>query len=177
MAYFPCFMDITGQLVFLVGEDSAKLRWLTEFGARVEQRQALNEEDLNRNPKLVVLASGDRQAMAKACMARNIPVNSVDDPENCSWFFPSIIHRGELTVAISSGGGAPAASKALRKRLEDALPENLDAVLPWLREQTMSLRNSVPDYDTRAGLLGRITESAFAKGRPLTEAELAELIS
>ena len=175
MAHFPCFVDLRGQLVFLVGEDAAKLRWLLEFGAQVEQLKELTAEDLNRNPKLVVLAGGDRREMAALCRERNIPVNSVDDPENCSWFFPSIIRRGDLTVAISSGGGAPAASKALRRRLEDALPENLEAILPWLREQTMALRLSVSDYDTRAKLLGAITEAAFQKGRPLTEPELKEL--
>ena len=171
MAHFPFFTDITGKTVFLVGNDPKKGEILRSFGANVRQLEKLTEADLEKDPALVVLAEGDRREAAELCRSRNIPVNAVDDPENCSFFFPSLIRRGDITIAISSGGKAPAASKALRQRLEQSLPEDLEPILSWLGELTIRLRRQIPDYGTRAALLSQITHKAFDLGRPLTEEE------
>ena len=171
MAHFPLFMDLTGKTVFLVGNDPKKEEILRSFGAEVRIIPELTEKNLEENPALVVLAEGDRREMATLCRSRNIPVNAVDDPENCSFFFPSILRRGDTTIAISSGGRAPAASRALRQRLEQTLPENLEQILSWLGELTLRLRKEIPDYDTRAALLSRLTHKAFDLGRPLTDEE------
>jgi len=171
MAHFPLFMDITGRTVFLVGKDPKKEEILRSFGADVRILEHLSEKDLDEAPALVVLAEGDRREMAALFRCRNIPVNAVDDPENCSFFFPSILRRGDTTMAISSGGKAPAASRALRERLEQTLPEDLEQILDWLGKLTADLRREIPDYDTRAQLLSRIAHKAFDLGRPLTEDE------
>ena len=172
MAHFPMYIDLNGARVILVGSDPKKADILRSFGAQVQELDHLTPEDLENNPALVVLAVGDRAEMAQLCRSRNIPVNAVDDPENCSFFFPSILRRGDTTVAISSGGKVPAASRALRERLEQALPTGLEEILPWLAKLTERLRLEIKDYDTRARLLSRITHAAFEKNRPLAEAEL-----
>jgi len=175
MAHFPVFLDLNGALVFLVGEDPRKEEILRSFGAQVRLLPELTEENLKESPKLVVLTGGDRKKMAAMCRRQNIPVNSVDDPENSTFFFPSVIQRGDTTIAISSGGKAPAAAKALRIRIEQALPENLEQLLPWLAELTVQLRIQIPDYAARSELLERITQAAFSKNRPLTPEEITLL--
>lgn len=171
MAHFPLYMDLNGKLVFLVGGDPKKEEILRSFGADVRLLDRLTEENLAENPVLVVLARGDRKEMAELCRRRNIPVNAVDDPENCTFFFPSILRKGDTTIAISSGGKAPAASRALRERLEQSLPEHLEQILDWLGDVTAQLRKEIPDYDTRAALLSKLTHKAFRLGRPLTDSE------
>ncbi len=47
-----------------------------------------------------------------------IPVNIVDDPQKCTFILPSILERGDLTFAVSTGGNSPALARYLREELE-----------------------------------------------------------
>ena len=62
---------------------------------------------------------------------RGVLVNAVDDPPFCDFYFPSIVKRGELQIAISTAGESPALAQRLRKEINAALP--LD-VGEWLME-------------------------------------------
>jgi precorrin-2 dehydrogenase/sirohydrochlorin ferrochelatase len=46
-------------------------------------------------------------------------VNSADDPDHCDFILPAVIRRGELTVAVSTGGASPAVARAIREELND----------------------------------------------------------
>jgi len=46
-------------------------------------------------------------------------VNSADDPDHCDFILPAVIRRGELTVAVSTGGTSPAVTRAIREELDD----------------------------------------------------------
>jgi precorrin-2 dehydrogenase/sirohydrochlorin ferrochelatase len=46
-------------------------------------------------------------------------VNIVDDPQKCDFILPSIVERGDLTIAIGTGGKSPALARSLREKLED----------------------------------------------------------
>jgi siroheme synthase-like protein len=46
-------------------------------------------------------------------------VNSADDPDHCDFILPAVIRRGELTVAVSTGGASPAVARAIREELDD----------------------------------------------------------
>jgi precorrin-2 dehydrogenase/sirohydrochlorin ferrochelatase len=54
----------------------------------------------------------------KDASSGNILINIVDEPEKCSFFVPSAINRGKLTIAISTEGESPALAKHIRKKLE-----------------------------------------------------------
>ncbi len=54
--------------------------------------------------------------------ASNILCNAVDDPPFCDFYFPSIVKRGELQIAISTAGESPALAQRLRKEINAALP-------------------------------------------------------
>ncbi len=62
---------------------------------------------------------------------KSVICNAVDDPPYCDFYFPSIVRRGDLQLAISTAGASPALAQRLRKELNEALPLDLGA---WLEE-------------------------------------------
>lgn len=72
----------------------------------------------------------NRAVFAEAT-TRGILCNAVDDPPFCDFYFPSIVRRGELQIAISTAGESPALAQRLRKEINAALPLDLGE---WLME-------------------------------------------
>jgi uroporphyrin-III C-methyltransferase/precorrin-2 dehydrogenase/sirohydrochlorin ferrochelatase len=62
--------------------------------------------------------------VAVAAEARRIFVNTVDDPEQASAYAAGVLRRGGVTVAVSTGGRAPALAGLLREALDAVLPED-----------------------------------------------------
>ena len=75
-------------------------------------------------------------------------MNIVDEPERCDFILPSIVERGDLSIAISTGGKSPALAKQLRQELEDIFGE---------------------EYDIYLRIMGEIREIVLARGRPSAE--------
>ncbi len=103
---------------------------------------------------LAIAATDDsevnRQIFAEA-EERGVVLNSVDDVANCHFAVPSIVRRGDFTLAISTGGKAPALAKRLRKELADQYGEEygtLVDVLGAARAETLPRRTV--DFDTWA---------------------------
>ena len=143
--HFPLMVDLTDRLTVVVGGGAValrKCRQLLEFGARVrvvapEFRDELLElagaelcrriygPDCLEGAFLAVAATGDaavNRAVYQDCTLARIPVNVCDQPELCTFFFPAVVHRGELVVSVSTGGESPALAARLRARLEEDLP-------------------------------------------------------
>jgi uroporphyrin-III C-methyltransferase/precorrin-2 dehydrogenase/sirohydrochlorin ferrochelatase len=76
--------------------------------------------------KLLVTAATDDEALNQQvyadALARNIPVNVVDNPALCTFVFPAIVDRSPIVIAISSGGHAPVLVRVLRAKLETLIP-------------------------------------------------------
>jgi precorrin-2 dehydrogenase / sirohydrochlorin ferrochelatase len=73
---------------------------------------------------LVIAATGDEAqnwAISRECAARGILCNIVDQPEKCSFIVPALYTQGDLTVAISTGGGSPALARKIRQGLGEFL--------------------------------------------------------
>lgn len=83
---------------------------------------------------LVVAATAtpevNRAVFAEAS-ERGVLCNAVDDPPFCDFYFPSIVRRGELQIAISTAGESPALAQRLRKEINAALPLDTGE---WLQE-------------------------------------------
>ena len=67
----------------------------------------------------------------KEATEKNILCNAVDDPPFCDFYFPSVVRRGDLQIAISTAGASPALAQRLRKEINAQLP--LDAG-DWLTD-------------------------------------------
>jgi precorrin-2 dehydrogenase/sirohydrochlorin ferrochelatase len=78
-----------------------------------------------KNYFLVVTAtnvSAVNRAVFHEATANNVLCNAVDDPPFCDFYFPSIVRRGDLQIAISTAGASPALAQRLRKEINEQLP-------------------------------------------------------
>jgi precorrin-2 dehydrogenase len=107
-----------------------------------------------------------RARIAIAARAAGALVNVVDDVAWCDWAAPAIVRRGELLLAIGTGGASPALSKKLRERLQDEFGPEWAEVLRVLREVREETLPLLPDLRDRS----RRWQAA------LDPAEAAELI-
>lgn len=144
MKYYPVFLDIKGKKCVVVGGGEVaarKAERLLDCGARVliispqliselaemKEKNVINHiaspysGNLIDGAALVIGATDDDKTNAQISMdARNkaIPVNIVDDPQKCDFILPSLIQRGDLAIAIGTGGKSPALARHLREELE-----------------------------------------------------------
>ena len=144
MRYYPINLDIRNRNCLVVGGGSVgtrKVITLLNCGAAVTVISPRATEELqelaraksinlrNRSYRatdlkevfLVIGATDDEnlnQKISKDAESRNILCNIADRPAACNFILPSIVHRGDLVITISTSGKSPALAKKLRKTLE-----------------------------------------------------------
>jgi uroporphyrin-III C-methyltransferase/precorrin-2 dehydrogenase/sirohydrochlorin ferrochelatase len=161
MRFLPVFLDLASGTVALVGSGPAalnKLRLLRAAGANVRWYPSsadVAEEVLLASPPLgrlelsfadplqadfsefvaVVSAAGDAldQGVAERARARNIPVNVVDRPDLSSFVIPAVVDRGDVVVAIGTGGGSPVLARRVREWIEAVLPARIGELASLMR--------------------------------------------
>ena len=154
---FPAFFDLSDAAVLVVGagaEAARKAEKTATFCRRVIRCPYPPEFD--EPPALVILAEKDHPDNAHwAARFRemHIPVNVADRTELCDFVFPSLIVRGDATIAIATAGKAPALSMLLRQKIEEALPDDLEAILETAAGLTAELRKTIPDPHERGRAL------------------------
>ena len=149
ITYYPVFLNISNRKCVVVGGGQVALRKvqvLLEHGAKVEvisptlcpellvlvengQIQAhireYREGDLQG--AFITIAATDNnninQRLVAEARRRAVLVNVVDDPEHCDFILPSYLRRGEVTIAVSTGGRSPALARKIRSRLEEKMGE------------------------------------------------------
>lgn len=174
MSCFPFYMDLTGKTVFLIGQGNQiddKFEKLKSFGARLVKKEIFTVEDAESRPAFVVVGNYEitkAEAIYSLCLQYGIPVNVVDVPRLCTFYFPALVTRGKLTVSVSSSGSCPAVAGYLRQKIEDILPSRAEEILNWICEN----RNQLKKW----GILNQVITVAFEKNRPLTEDEINNLI-
>jgi siroheme synthase-like protein len=67
-------------------------------------------------------------------------VNAADDPAHCDFILPSVLRRGDLTIAIATGGASPALSRAIREELEAYFPDHYATLVQVVGEVRRELR-------------------------------------
>jgi len=141
---FPMFVKLDGRDVLVVGAGRVgepKIRGLLATGARIRvvARQAneavrewahdgkiiLEERDFVSadldNVFLVVVATSSRdlnQLVYDQAQSRSILCNVVDVPEQCDFYYPAVVQRGDLQIAISTSGQSPSLAQKIRQQLE-----------------------------------------------------------
>ena len=71
--------------------------------------------------ELAFVATDDldvNQSIFSEARLRGVWINSADDPENCDFLLPAVVRRGNLSVAVCTGGASPAATRAIREELD-----------------------------------------------------------
>ena len=86
-------------------------------------------------------------------------VNVVDDTPRCNFIAPSIMRRGDLTVAISTSGRAPALAVRLKERLQREIGPEYERFLDLAGELRDPLAHHIPDFETRKALWYELVDS------------------
>lgn len=116
------------------------------------ERKTFDEDDLE-GADFVITVTGSRErdeAIVASCKAKGIPVNAADDREECDFFLPGIIKRGDLVVSVSTTGKSPAYSRYLREQIEDMIPDNIEAILDILGDLRGNLSSKIDSQQERS---------------------------
>jgi uroporphyrin-III C-methyltransferase / precorrin-2 dehydrogenase / sirohydrochlorin ferrochelatase len=185
MRHFPVFLDLTAGPVVLVGSGAAaaaKLRLLRAAHASVRWSRDPDTVDLS-DAVAVIAADGSAadEVIAARARALRIPVNVVDRPELSTFIVPAIVDRGDVVVAIATGGLAPVLARRLRARIEALLPARIGDLAALMGRYRARLARAVPAYAGRRRFWERVVDgpigAMFLSGRPLAaEAALARAI-
>ena len=178
---YPVFLELAGRHAVVIGETAvregkvegllaadvgsvtvvaerpaARLESLAALDPRVTvERRAWRPADLDG--AFVCVASSDdpaeRAAVAREARDRGVLVNVMDDIPNCDWAAPSIVRRGELVLAISTGGASPALAKKLRLQLSADVRRGMGrgARRPARRARRRRCRSSPTSANARRG--------------------------
>jgi precorrin-2 dehydrogenase/sirohydrochlorin ferrochelatase len=158
MALFPIFLKLTGRPCIVIGagnlaeskieslraadahvtviapEASAPIVSLADAGELTWHQRPYEPGDIVPGTFLVVTATNVpevNRAVYLEATGKSILCNAVDDPPYCDFYFPSVVRRGDLQIAISTAGQSPALAQRLRKELNAALPLDIGQ---WLAE-------------------------------------------
>jgi len=144
LKYYPVFLDIRDKICVVIGGGEVALRKaerLLDCGAKVliispkltpklaklKDRNLISHiaaeysGNLIDNAALVIGATDDEKTNSRIsndARSKGIPVNIVDDPQKCDFILPSLVQRGDLAIAIGTGGKSPALARHLREELE-----------------------------------------------------------
>ena len=170
---FPIFLNLSGKLVVVVGGGAVGVRKLSaarEAGAAVRVIDPRPLPDLP--PEVVHVAEAyradhlDGAALAFACATpevnaqvvadareRGVWVNAASAPTDGDFLLPAVVRRGDLTLAVSTGGASPALARRVREKLEaefDAAFAEWVRVLAEVRTEVLA---TIPDEGRRRALL------------------------
>lgn len=175
MGYYPVFVRLDGRFCVVIGGGrvaARKVEGLLACGARVLvispsfvssleeearqgrimlKRRCYQSGDLE-GAFMVIAATGDRginSLVQKEAESRGILFNAVDDPELCNFIVPSVIRRGDVQIAISTGGRSPALARRLRERLEAEVEEVYGVLAALLGEVREEARERIPNQPVR----------------------------
>src|SRR5216117_1768907 len=149
MRFLPVFLDLQAGPVLLIGAGElarAKLRLLAAAGARIRWYTTDGNHDVSgldsADAARIELAQGDPLAadlsgviailcagagaigpvMSSRAEAVGLPVNVMDDLSHSTFIVPAIVDRGDVVVAIGTGGASPVVARRVRERIEAVLP-------------------------------------------------------
>jgi precorrin-2 dehydrogenase/sirohydrochlorin ferrochelatase len=185
---FPMFLKLSDRPCLVVGAGAvaeSKIASILEAGGRVravapeatpqvrswaesdaiEWRQRPFRPDDLDGMFLVVAATSStelHQRIFDEATRRGVLCNIVDVPALCDFYYPSVVQRGSLQIAISTAGLSPALAQRLRKQLEDEFGPEYEEWLTQLGEARQKLHSAKMDPEERKRLLHQeASEEAF----------------
>lgn len=204
MTYYPVYLEMKGRRCLVIGGGAVaerKIASLLEVGAKVtvisphvtDAIARWSKDNLVRlkikpyqsgdlgGYQLVFVATDDGAVNAQVFQdgrEQGAWVNAADDPKHCDFILPSVLRRGDLTVAVSSGGNSPALARTIREELESYFTQEYEQLAALAAEARVELRKralSAPVETWRRALSGEVRhllvrgEIARAKSQLLRE--------
>lgn len=180
--YYPIYIDLEDKPVLVVGGGTVALRKVTtllQYGAlvRIVSPKLVPElHDLVDDNKcqwmtkeysiedigdaLLVFSCTEKEdvnfKVAQDAKALKRLINAVDDPKNCTFIVPSIMKKGDLTIAVSTGGSSPMAARLIRQELEEIYGDEMTIYLELLHSWRKQVKQYLP-MDKRQDFWNRVT--------------------
>src|SRR5271168_2515580 len=175
-ALFPMFLRLEDRDALVVGAGNVaepKVESLLRSGARVRvvapkanrqvagwaragrvvwERREFRPADMD-GAFLVIAATSSPELHAqilRLARSRRVLCNVVDDPERCDFFYPAVVRRGSLQIAVSTGGASPALAQRLRKELEKQFSPEYEMWVEHLHAARQELRGRGFDLPARS---------------------------
>lgn len=201
MKRFPLFVNLDKLPVLVVGggeiaerkinliiKANAKVEVLArKFSPNVENlinknklkkiKSNLDISTLDSNYSLIIAATDNKQINKKLfnfANKNNILINVVDQPDLCTCTFGSIVERGDLVVAISTGGNAPVFARNLREKFETLLPQSTKQLIDFSASIREKVMNSFSQFNKRR-IFWELFFDAFAVKKNITKSNLTTL--
>ncbi len=180
MPYFPFFADISGQPCLIVGGGRIalhKIKKLLPFSPEIHVVAEVISAEISALPEIrlsqrkftdgdldgmsfVIAATDDTEVnsrISRLCRERKIPCNAVDDPENCTFFFPALAQCGDITVGISTAGKSPLMAAEIRRQAERLLTPEMAEICSLMGFIRPYVRSRFPE-EQRARVMSAALE-------------------
>jgi uroporphyrin-III C-methyltransferase / precorrin-2 dehydrogenase / sirohydrochlorin ferrochelatase len=185
MRYLPLFLDLQTGPVLLVGAGDlarAKLRLLAAAGARIRWFATDGHHDVSglaaADAARIELADGDPLAadlrgviailcagageigiaMSARAKAVGLPVNVMDDLAHSTFIFPAIVDRGDVVVAVGTGGTSPVVARRVRERIEAVLPARIGDLAGFIGRWRKTIHGRIPEFALRRRFWERVID-------------------
>ena len=188
MRFLPVFLDLQTGPVLLIGAGDlarAKLRLLTASGARIRWYSTDGDHDLGglaaSDAARIERADGDPltadlsgvvavlcagagaigPSMSARAKSVGLPVNVMDDLEHSTFIFPAIVDRGDVVVAIGTGGASPVVARRVREAIEMALPARIGDLASFIGRWRKSINSRIAEFPLRRRFWERVVDGAI----------------
>ena len=184
MGYFPFFVDVENQNCLVVGGGVVALRKIEKllpFNPNITvvspkvHKEILSIENINiikrkfdfndlKEKSFVITATDDKvlnKEIYNSCEENNIPVNTVDDKDNCSFIFPALARNNGVTVAISTSGKSPIYAKYLRKKIESLIQDS-ESIVDNLSKYREKIKNEISLEENRKVAFEKLLEYSLS---------------
>src|SRR5712675_1319622 len=185
MRFLPVFLDLQAGPVLLIGAGElarAKLRLLAAAGARIRWYATDGNHDVSgldsAGAARIELAEGDPlaadltgviailcagagdigTAMSARAKAVGLPVNVMDDLVHSTFIFPAIVDRGDVVVAVGTGGASPVVARRVRERIEAVLPARIGDLATFIGGFRKSIHARIPEFALRRRFWERVID-------------------
>jgi uroporphyrin-III C-methyltransferase/precorrin-2 dehydrogenase/sirohydrochlorin ferrochelatase len=185
MRFLPVFLDLQTGPVLLVGAGDlarAKLRLLAAAGARVRWYSTDGNHDLSGlsaadaariepaegdplaadlSGVIAILCAGAGDigpAMSARAKAVGLPVNVMDDLAHSTFIFPAIVDRGDVVVAVGTGGASPVVARRVRERIEAMLPARIGDLATFIGRWRKLVHGRIPEFALRRRFWERVVD-------------------
>ena len=188
MRFLPIFLDLQAGPVLLVGAGDlvrAKLRLLLSAGARVrwfavdgDYESGLDSEAAGRIERagdpltadlkgvIAILCAGAGElgeTVAKRAREAGIPINVMDDLAHSTFIFPAIVDRGDVVVAVGTGGSSPVVARRVREKIESILPARIGDLAAFIGRWRKPMQAHLPDMSSRRTFWERIVDGPIGE--------------